>query len=198
MIAVEEKGVSYEPRLVNLFDAEAKAEFRMIAPLGKVPYLVRADGVGVGESTNIVEYLDHKFIRAGNRLIPDDAEAARQVRYYDRICDLYLNQGIAKILIQGLKPEDQRDENAIAEGKAMLDMIYPQLEQAVTDHQWLAGDTFSLADCSAASPLYYCNMMYPFGDYPALCAYYKKLTARPSFAKISAQAEQALKDLGLI
>ncbi|HLL58415.1 MAG TPA: glutathione S-transferase C-terminal domain-containing protein [Allosphingosinicella sp.] len=47
----------------------------------------------------------------------------------------------------------------------------------------IAGDSFSLADCSAAPALFYANIVLPFSGHKQLEAYYERLLARPSFAR---------------
>ena len=52
------------------------------------------------------------------------------------------------------------------------------------------GEDFSLADCAAAPSLFYGNMAEPFGDaHKNLAAYFERLKARPSFARVLKEAE---------
>ena len=51
------------------------------------------------------------------------------------------------------------------------------------DGEWIAGDGFTLADCGAAPALFYAGMLRPFAGRPNLEAYYRRLRARPSFAR---------------
>ena len=52
------------------------------------------------------------------------------------------------------------------------------------------GETFSLADCAASPALFYANQVMPFGDgHKNLTAYFERLTARPSFARVIKEAE---------
>jgi glutathione S-transferase len=47
-----------------------------------------------------------------------------------------------------------------------------------------------MADCSAAPALYYANQVAPFGDnHPGAARYLDRLMARPSFARVLAEAE---------
>ena len=52
------------------------------------------------------------------------------------------------------------------------------------------GEAFTLADCAAAPALFYGNMVVPFGDsHKNLAAYFERLKARPSFARVLKEAE---------
>ena len=52
------------------------------------------------------------------------------------------------------------------------------------------GEDFTLADCAAAPSLFYGNMVAPFGDsHKNLTAYFERLKARPSFARVLKEAE---------
>ena len=51
------------------------------------------------------------------------------------------------------------------------------------------GETFGLADCAAAPPLFYASQLEPFGDRSHLAAYLTRLKARSSFARVLKEAE---------
>jgi glutathione S-transferase len=56
-----------------------------------------------------------------------------------------------------------------------------------------SGDAFSLADCAAAPALFYANEVMPFGNAHAnLSAYFGRLKARPSYARVLREAEPYL------
>jgi glutathione S-transferase len=55
---------------------------------------------------------------------------------------------------------------------------------------WMTGGAFTLADCAAAPALFYANTVVPFGGTQSkLAAYLDRLAARPSFARVLAEAE---------
>ena len=54
---------------------------------------------------------------------------------------------------------------------------------------WATGDEFRLADCAAAPALFYADLVEPFRDAHAdLARYFERLLARPSFARVVAEA----------
>src|SRR5262245_3616070 len=96
MIAFNEKGIAYTPEFVDLGSPEARAAFGKISPLGKVPFLKPSEDWQVPESTSIIEYLEDKFPDR-RRLIPHGGgDAARQVRFMDRMSDLYYNDPVTE------------------------------------------------------------------------------------------------------
>jgi glutathione S-transferase len=54
---------------------------------------------------------------------------------------------------------------------------------------WAAGDTFTVADCAALPALYYADYAVPLAGWPTLAAYLERLKARPSVARVLAEAQ---------
>jgi glutathione S-transferase len=64
------------------------------------------------------------------------------------------------------------------------------IEQKMAADGWAMGEDFGLVDCAAAPPLFYGNMVVPFGDANGnLSAYFERLKARPSVARVMQEAE---------
>jgi glutathione S-transferase len=80
----------------------------------------------------------------------------------------------------------------IARARGRLDMAYGMLEAQLTQHEFLAGDIFTIADCAAAPGLFYGLAIHPWDDgrHPQLTRYYRALARRPSFAKVIADARR--------
>ena len=58
------------------------------------------------------------------------------------------------------------------------------------------GDEFSLADCAAAPSLFFANEVMPFGeDHANVAAYFGRLKARPSYARVLKEAEPYFADV---
>jgi glutathione S-transferase len=56
------------------------------------------------------------------------------------------------------------------------------------------GDHFTLADCAACPSLFYANKVAPFGEtHSNVAAYFDRLQARPSYARVLRAAEPYLK-----
>jgi glutathione S-transferase len=188
MIALNEKGIAYEPVVVNLRSPEERAAYEKIYPIGKVPFLQPTPEHQVPESTSIIEYLEDKF-PGTTRLIPQGGgDAARQVRFMDRMTDLYFDEPVVELLFQqfGFRPKD--DEKA-ARAHKHIALTYAHLDQRLAAQKWICGDEFSMADCAAIPPLFYAQIVAPFGNHPHIVAYWQRAQQRASYAKVKAEFE---------
>ena len=184
LIPLYENGTPFELKLLTPDDPQVAAEHEAAWPLKRMPVLVD-EGRTVAEATIIVEYLDlHHPGRV--RLIPEDPRAALDVRMMDRFFDNYIMTPMQRIVLDRLRPPEQRDAHGVAEARKLLDAAYRWLDGpfAVAEREWAVGDRFSLADCAAAPSLFYADWSHPIGDGLAnVRAYRRRLLARPSFAR---------------
>jgi glutathione S-transferase len=190
LMALYEKGAAFEPVLVHLSDRAARAEYEKTNPLGKVPLLhvVEKDDWKVTESSIIIEYID-RHCPGGTKLIPDDPDNARQTRFYDRLYDLYVIELADKILFDGWRPEDKRDPYGVEQAHTRLDRFLAIADENMAKKTWAMGDTFTMADCTAAAALTFARRLHPFDDRKALVAYLGRLSERPSYQKVMQEAE---------
>ena len=187
LIACYEKGIEFEPALVSLFDDAEREAYRKIYPLGKIPLLVLDDGHLVPESSIIVEYLDTHFDQGPN-LIPDEPDASRQVRFKDRMYDLYLNESVAALIFESWKPESERNQELIDRSRFRIGVMYDFMEKNLDSQTWSHGEAFTLADCAAAPPLFYAQKMAPFDDRANITAYWQRLEKRASIRRVLDEA----------
>lgn len=54
---------------------------------------------------------------------------------------------------------------------------------------WAMGESFTLADCAALPALFYADHAVRLSEWPELAAYLLRLKARPSVARVLAEAE---------
>jgi glutathione S-transferase len=188
MIACNEKGIAYEPEVVDLMSPEGRSAYEKINPLGKVPFLKPNPDWQVPESTSIIEYLEDKFPKSTHLIPASGGDAARQVRFMDRMADLYLNDPVVELLFQklGFRPQD---EDRATRARKYVGMTYSHLDSRLSKQTWLCGDTFTMADCAAIPPLYYAQLVMPFAKYPNLLAYWQRAQQRPSYVKVKAEFE---------
>ena len=189
LIALYENDIPFTPNLVDLGNPAERAALVKLWGIGKFPVL-RDDARNetVPESSIIIEYLDRHY-RGPTRFIPDDADLALQTRLRDRFYDLYVHLPMQKIMGDRLRPADKKDPHGVEEARAQLRTSYAMIEQ-MDGGAWAMGGNFSLADCAAASPLFYGSMVVPFGDAnKKLAAYFERLKARRSFARVLKEAE---------
>jgi glutathione S-transferase len=190
LIALYENDVAFTKNSVNLGDATERAALLRLWPIGKFPVL-RDDARGqtIPESSIIIEYLDTHY-PGPTRFIPDDPELALQARLRDRFYDLYVHLPMQKIMGDRLRPADKRDPRGVEEARAQLKTSYQMIEQQMAAGPWAIGEAFSIADCAALPALFYANMVEPFGDANKnVTAYFERLKARPSIARVMKEAE---------
>ena len=190
LIALYENGTPFTPQLVDLSNAAERAALLKLWPVGKFPVL-RDDAKDriVPESSIIVEYLDRNY-RGRTRFIPDDPARALQTRLRDRFYDLYVHLPMQKIMLDRMRPADKKDPQGVEEARAQLLISYAMIEQQMAKGAWATGEDFSLADCAAAPSLFYGSMVVPFEETQKnLAAYFERLKARPSFARVLKEAE---------
>lgn len=189
LIPLYENGTDFEPRFVDLGDPESSAELLAAWPVGKFPVIKDTlRNVTVPETSIIIEYLD-QFHPGPVRFIPADPDAGRDVRLWDRFFDLYVSTPMQKIVGDRLRAADTTDDFGVIEARVNLDGAYDMLEQQLASRPWAAGADFSMADCSAAPALFYAECVHPFTPaYPAIAAYFDRLVARPSVARVIEEA----------
>lgn len=187
LIALYEKGLTFEPRLVNLGDADERAQLAARWPLLKIP-LLEAGGRAIPETTIQIEYLEQLHPEAP-ALLAGDAEQRLEIRLCDRLFDLYVMQPMQRHVAQWLRPEAERDALTLAATRAELRQAYGMLEQRLAGRAWATGERFSLADCAAAPALFYAVIVEPLpADAPVLAAYLERLLARPSVQRVLDEA----------
>jgi glutathione S-transferase len=187
LIALYENDIPFTPNLVDLGNPAERAALVTLWGIGKFPVL--RDEARVPESSIIVEYLDRHY-RGRTRFIPEDSGRALQTRLHDRFYDLYVHLPMQKIMIDRMRPKGKQDPHGVEEARAQLLTSYAMIEQQVAKGGWAVGEDFGLADCAAAPSLFYGSMVVPFGEPNRnLSAYFERLKARPSFARVMQEAE---------
>ena len=190
LIALYENDIPFTPNSVNLGDPAERAALLKLWAIGKFPVL-RDDARGetVPESSIIIDYLDRHY-RGRTRFIPEDVDAAWQTRLRDRFYDLYLHLPMQKVMGDRLRPDGSKDPHGVAEARAQLRTSYAMIEQQMAHGGWAMGGEFGLADCAAVPPLFYGNMVEPFGAaHGNVTTYFERLKARPSVARVLKEAE---------
>ena len=190
LIALYENDSPFAPNMVDLGNTADRAALLKLWPIGKFPVL-RDDARDqtVPESSTIIEYLDRHY-PGRTQFIPADPDLAWQTRLRDRFYDLYLHLPMQKIMGDRLRAEGKKDPHGVEEAREQLQTSYRMIEAQMSVGTWATGETFGLADCAAMPPLFYGNMVEPFGDaHKNVTAYYERLKARPSVARVLKEAE---------
>ncbi|WP_028865904.1 glutathione S-transferase family protein [Psychromonas aquimarina] len=211
-IALEEKGLEWQSHLVDIMKGEQLTkEYIGINPNAVVPTLVD-NGVVIIDSADIIDYLDKEYsagsLRPGSQeneqQMYDWVYLARDnhlsIKTY-----MYANVG----LLEKMKrtPEameeyrkNQTFDSALLEfherfnsnegfskedlhkATTVIDDCFAQMNERLKDHDWLAGDNFSLADIAWIPQLVILKVAkYPFENYPHLVKWKNAVIERPSF-----------------
>jgi glutathione S-transferase len=190
LIALYENETLFKPNMVDLGNETEREALLKLWPIGKFPVLRdEARNQTVPESTVIIEYLD-RYYPGRTSLIPEDFDRAWQTRLRDRFYDLYVHEPMQKIVGDRLRGEAKKDPHGVEEAKARLWTSYGMIDREMETQTWAIGEAFSLADCAAAPALFYANEVMPFGDsHKNVAAYFDRLKARPSYARVLQEAE---------
>lgn len=188
LIAGIEKQVEFELNQVNLFDPDEAAKYREIYPIGKIPLLILEDDHMIPEASIIIEYLDTHF-SSGPRLIPQDPDESRQVRFHDRMLDQYLSNSAGSMFFELRKPAEEQNKDQIQNWVRLTNVMFGYIDKTMGDNEWLYGDSFSLVDISAATGLKTASLNGLFDEYPNVQNYYQRLCGRASIAEVFNNAQ---------
>ena len=187
LVALYENDTPFEYR--HLEDAGASEELAALWPMRRFPVLVEG-GRTVLEASCIIEYLQlhHPGPVA---FVPQDPDAALEVRMLDRFFDNYVSTPQQKVVFDALRPRDERDPAGVRDARAMLETSYAWLDARMATRAWATGGGFTLADCGAAPFLFYADWTHPIdARFAHLHAYRKRLLARPSFRRAVDEARR--------
>jgi glutathione S-transferase len=111
-----------------------------------------------------------------------------QTRLLDRLIDRYIHLPFQRVVSERMRPDDKHDPFGAEQNRAAIrqgyDLIAPMIGEA-----WAMGEVFTLADCAALPALFYADYAVPLAEWPGLAAYLGRLKARPSVARVLAEAE---------
>jgi len=209
-LVLEEKGVTWQGHHINLMKFEhLTEEYQTIHPGGVVPALVH-DGNVIIESHDIIQYLDDHF--PGPLLMPQTEDERTRImpwmergaaiqpavktltyehvfRYkypptperYDHYAAHQRNPELVDFFrrfLEGFDPDELKQHEATIQG------YLADLDTALAESDYLAGDTVTLADFSAIVNVHRAKVLaFDFADYPNLDAWYARMAARPSFER---------------
>jgi glutathione S-transferase len=178
-IVILEKGLQDRVEIVAAQTRRASSPYYEINPSGRVPYLVRDDGVGMEESALICDYLDGLSGRSGPDFRVQSGDwAVRRL------------EAIARSMIDGLavwsretgRPQGEQSPTVIAHERARSERM-ADLWQREIDHPWLHGP-LNMAQITLGCAL---GMEARIPDFrwrdgrAKLSKWYEPIAARPSF-----------------
>lgn len=213
--ALEEKGLEWTGHYVDIFSGEQhKPEYLKLNPLGVVPTLVQ-DGSVFVESTIINEYIDDAFpevslrpadsaaraqMRLWTKRLDDSIHQATGVVSHSiayRFLQLAKSQEQVETLLKGIPDPERRERNRdlIYNGVdsrffigalKRFDRLLTDMEVALRQGEWLAGNEFSLADIGYApylTRLEHLRLTPMWEGCPKLSDWFKRIKARPAYQR---------------
>jgi glutathione S-transferase len=107
---------------------------------------------------------------------------------WDRFFDGFVAVNVTKIVTDSFRGEGRHDPDGVTQAEATIRRAFDLLNKEMVGREWAIGDQFGLADCAAAPALFYAGTIVPLYEYPNVKAYYERLLARPSFARVVEEA----------
>ncbi len=182
LIALYENDTPFTFRMLDGEHPDNFARLNALWPFAKFPVLLDGER-SIAEASIIIEHLDLNH-PGPVRLIPEDAAAALEVRFLDRVFDNHVQTPQQAMVANALRPVEARDPASVEAARGKLEIAYGWLDEYMTGRTWACGERFSLADCSAAPALFYADWSHPIDvKFANLRAYRARLNARPSFAR---------------
>ena len=211
-ICLEEKQLPWVDHTINLMKGEHLEEaYGRINPNNVVPTLVH-DGVVVIESTDIIQYIDEHF--PGPSFTPDDpVQKERMIIWLEQSNALkpairilsheFLFKPVAKKsakeltqMVKTVSNVDLIEFHSKFSSKRGLDIdtvrksicefeaVFKKMDLVLSEHRWLAGDSFSLADISWMADVHRLLLMnFSVQRYPHLREWVERLKLRPSYQR---------------
>lgn len=187
MWALEELGIDYEMRPVDLRKRMEDPEFITINPSGFLPAMRDGD-VTMVDSIAILEYINARY--GNGRLAPQPNEAAFPL--YQQF--LHLGEsGLAAYLniIVGSKfmaPENEKDNFGARMAERMFFNRLELVSRRLSGAPMMAGNDFTAADISVTYALGMAERLGLAGKFgPEIADYRARMAARPAFRRASAK-----------
>lgn len=191
-IVLAEKGIAHDVRIVDLSKGEQlSAEFRAINPACTVPALVLDDGAVLTDNAGIAAWAEAAYPDPpllGTAPLEKAAVASWNSRLegecFMAIAEVLRNtaRGMKDRALPG--PENYAQIPELAErGRARLIHFLDRFEAHMTGRDWVATDSFSLADITAGVALDFAGWVKVDANEarPAIAAWRARLAGRPSF-----------------
>jgi len=195
-LALLEKGVGFV-EVPTKFGAQDE-DVRAASPLGKIPFVRLEDGRGLCESQVILEWLEAAHPQPA--LLPADAYAAAKVRELATFIDWHVEMSARQLYGMAYFGQPPLSEKNLARIRAELVQRIDGLRRLVRFAPFVAGESITLADCSAfvTLPLVGLTTRIAYGEDLLLAGgvdykpYMQFFGQRPSAQRVQADRKAAL------
>jgi glutathione S-transferase len=189
---LEELGLTYRLRPVDLLAAEIDRDFLAINPGGFIPALQDGDTIMV-ESIAILQYLLARHGSGSLAVTPDDPAFASYLQFL-HMGEAGLAGPMNAVLIgRNMAPEAERNAKVTCWALETFESRLGLVTRRLTDHPYLAGDRFTAADISVTYALLLGLRTGNYVPGSVEREYLKRTTGRPPYARAmdSCQATKA-------
>ena len=173
---------------VQIFGAQTRMDdspYYAVNPSGRVPYLIRDDGVGMEDSTLICAWLDH--LEGKPDFVLPAGHDAWEARRLERLARSMLDGMVVWARELGRAP-DERSPTVVRHESARAQRMADLWETQI-DHPWMHGK-LNMAQITLACALGFDDRTPGLAwrpGHPKLDAWFTAIAARPSFA-VTAQS----------
>jgi glutathione S-transferase len=175
---LEEVGVPYEYKRVDLRDEASRGELLSANPGGKIPFLIDGD-VRLAESMAINFYLAEKY---KPELMPRDlAERALVYQWSFWGISNFQPEALKVMLHSMFLPEDERVPRIAEAAKRECDRYLAFLEKSFAG-EYILGKGFTVADVNAGSAVNL-GLMVGGAVGPKVAGWMERLKARPAYQR---------------
>lgn len=177
-VVILEKQLQDRVDIVVARTRSADSPYYRINPSGRVPYLVRNDGVGLEESALICDYLDQ--LDGDPVFALPDGDLAWEVRRLEALARSLMD-GLSVWLRELARPPDERSPTTISHEKNRSVRMTDLWESEISHP--LMGGALNLAQITLACALGLEDRnpeLHWRPGHPKLCAWYDRMAARPS------------------
>jgi glutathione S-transferase len=183
-LALHEKHLSFDEMVIDPWQRDP---FLMsLNPAGEVPVLVEDDDRVIADTRAICEYLEEVYPE--NSLLGtsavDRAEARRLSAWFDfKFASEVTNYTVGEKLVKRVTSGAAPDSRLLKAGRENLHTHLHYIAWLTERRRWLAGDTLTVADLSAAAHLSLLDYIgdVPWDDHPLTKEWYVRVKSRPSF-----------------
>jgi glutathione S-transferase len=181
-----EKGLESRVEVIVAQTRQADSPYYRINPSGRVPYLLRGDGVGLEESTVICGYLDHLD---GNPTFDlPEGNQGWEVRRLGALARSTLD-GLAVWLREVARPPNERSPTVIAHEASRSQRLADVWELEIA-HPWMSG-SLNLEQVTLVCVLGLETRIPDFywrAGHPNLSGWFERIAARPAYAATAPDA----------